>query len=148
MSPNEVSLMTELDELRRMYRRAQDAFIRGDAEPQKALWSVRDDITLANPLGPPARGHDPVWAVMDTAAAQLADGEGLEFDEVSFVETPDLAYELGIQRGRMKLGDDGRMAPVALRVTTVFRREEDGWRIVHRHADPLTVRPIAAIAQR
>jgi ketosteroid isomerase-like protein len=140
--------MIELDELRRMYRRALDAFIRGDAGPQKELWSGRDDITLANPLGPPARGHEQVWDVMDTAAAQLADGEGLEFDEVSFVETPDLAYELGIQRGRMKLGDGDRMAPVALRVTTVFRREEDGWRIVHRHADPLTVRPIAAIEQR
>ena len=140
--------MAELDDLRRMYRIAQDAFIRGDAGPQKLLCSDLDDITLANPLGPPARGHDQVWAVMETAAAQLADGEDLVFDEISFVETPDLAYEIGIQRGRMKLGGDDRMAPVALRVTTVFRREDGGWRIVHRHADPLTVRPIAAIEQR
>lgn len=137
--------MTELHELRTLYRRAQDAFIRGDSEPQKALWSPRDDITLANPLGPPAKGHDDVWQVMDIAAAQLADGQDLVFDEVSFVETPDLAYEIGIQRGLMKLGDDDRMVSVALRVTTVFRREEAGWRIVHRHADPLTVRPIEAI---
>ena len=140
--------MAELDALRRMYRAALGAFIRGDAGPQKRLWSGRDDVTLANPLGPPARGHDPVWAVMDAAAAQLADGDDLAYEEISFVETPDLAYELGIERGRMKLGDDDRMAPVALRVTTIFRREDDGWRIVHRHADPLTARAIGAIEQQ
>lgn len=26
-----------------------------------------------------------------------------------------------------------------LRVTLVYRRETDGWRLVHRHADPLAV---------
>jgi ketosteroid isomerase-like protein len=39
----------------------------------------------------------------------------------------------------------------SLRITLVFRREGDEWRLVHRHADPLT-RPIdsdffAAIAR-
>ena len=29
----------------------------------------------------------------------------------------------------------------SLRVTLVFRREDDAWRLVHRHADPL-VHPI------
>jgi ketosteroid isomerase-like protein len=40
----------------------------------------------------------------------------------------------------MKLGDSPDMVPVALRVTTVFRREDDGWKLVHRHADPITER--------
>src|SRR5687767_102868 len=64
-------------DLRERYRRSLEAFIRGDPEPQKGLWSRRDDITLANPLGPPAKGYDRVCAVMDIAAAQIRDGEGM-----------------------------------------------------------------------
>jgi ketosteroid isomerase-like protein len=137
--------MSDLNDLRERYRRSLEAFIRGDPEPQKGLWSRRDDITLANPLGPPAKGYDRVCAVMDIAAAQIREGDGMTLETISFVETPDLAYELSIQRGRMRLGDADEMAPVALRVTSIFRREDDGWKLVHRHADPLTERPIQAL---
>jgi ketosteroid isomerase-like protein len=139
--------MSDLNDLRDQYRRSLEAFIRGDPEPQKLLWSHRDDITLANPLGPPAKGYDRVCEVADIAAAQVRDGEGLTLETISFVDTPDLAYEVDIQRGRMKLGDADDMVPVALRVTSIFRREDDGWKIVHRHADPLTERPIQSVAQ-
>jgi hypothetical protein len=38
---------------------------------------------------------------------------------------------------------------IPLRVTTVFRLEDTAWKIVHRHADPLTgPRPATAIAER
>ncbi len=140
--------MSDLDDIRHRYRRSLEAFIRGDPEPQKVLWSRREDITLANPLGSPARGYDRVCEAMDIAAAQVRDGEGLTLETISFVETPDLAYELDIQGGRMKLGDADDMVPVTLRVTSIFRREEDGWKLVHRHADPLTERPIQSLQNR
>lgn len=137
--------MSGLNALRAQYRRSLEAFIRGDPEPQKLLWSRRDDVTLANPLGPPVKGYDRVWEVADIAAAQVRDGEDLTIETISFVETPDLAYEVAIQGGRMKLGDADDMVSVALRVTSIFRREDEGWKIVHRHADPLTERPIQSV---
>jgi ketosteroid isomerase-like protein len=137
--------MPDLNDMRDRYRRSLEAFIRGDPEPSKLLWSRRDDITLANPLGPPAKGYDRVCEAIDIAAAQVRDGESLTLETISLVETPDLAYEVDIQGGRMKLGDADDMVPVTLRVTSIFRREDDGWKLVHRHADPLTERPIQAL---
>jgi ketosteroid isomerase-like protein len=130
--------MSDLDELRNRYHRSVEALIQGDPEPQRMLWSRRDDVTLANPYGPPAKGWERVCEVAAGAASLLREGEGLTFDRVSGYETADLAYEVGIQRFRAKVGGAADLTPVALRVTTIFRREDDGWKIVHRHADTIT----------
>jgi ketosteroid isomerase-like protein len=50
----------------------------------------------------------------------------------------DLAYTLEIERTGIKAGGSDNIGPVSLRVTTIFRREDGEWRIVHRHADPIT----------
>ena len=139
---------SDLDQLRDRYHESVAAFIRGDAHAQKLLWSRRDDVTLANPLGPPVRGFDAVCRVMDQAALQISEGEGYAFDPIGWVETADLAYEVGIERSRARLAGAAERAQISLRVTTVFRREEDGWRLVHRHADPITgARPIESLLQ-
>lgn len=140
--------MSDLDEFRNRYRRSLEAFIRGDPEPQKELWSRSEDVTLANPLGPPAKGLDRVFEAMETAAAAVSEGEGLTYEVVSSYATADLAYDVALQGGRMRIGDSPDMVTVALRVTSIFRREDDGWRLVHRHADPITQgRPIESLVQ-
>ena len=114
------------------------AFVRGDPEPKKRLFSRSDFATLANPLGPPVRGWRRVEAAIDAAAAVVRDGEPTAFERISECETPDLAYIVEIERSLVKLGGMDQLSPLALRVTTVFMREEDSWRVVHRHADPIT----------
>lgn len=52
--------------------------------------------------------------------------------------TRELAYIVEIEHYVAKVGGADRESPVALRVTTVLRREEAAWRTVHRHADPIT----------
>jgi ketosteroid isomerase-like protein len=142
-------MSSDLNELRNQYHQSVAAFIRGDLDVQKPLWSRRDDVTLANPLGPPAKGFDGVCGVMERAAQQISDGEGYTFDTISWVETADLAYEVGLERNRARLSGAPEKVPISLRVTTVFRREDDGWKIVHRHADPITdARPVQSITSR
>jgi hypothetical protein len=46
-------LPPELTEAIEEDHRALDALLRGDAEPKKKMFSHREDVSLANPLGPP-----------------------------------------------------------------------------------------------
>jgi hypothetical protein len=45
-----------VDLILEQYHRALDAVVSGNSAPMKELISRRDDVTIANPLGPPVRG--------------------------------------------------------------------------------------------
>jgi ketosteroid isomerase-like protein len=138
----------DLDEVIERYHLALGAFMRGDHEPAKRLFSERDDVTLGNPFGPFARGSAQVIETMARAATHYADGEASGFDTVSKHVAGDLAYLVEVERLRSKVGGRDDLVPVELRVTTIFRREADGWRIVHRHADPITTaRPADSVVR-
>ena len=130
--------MSELSEFRDRYHRSVEAFIQGHPDVQKPLWSTRDDVTLANQLGPPVKGADAVWQHADRAASLISGGHDYTFAPISVVETADLAYEVGIERNVVRIGAATDEVRISLRVTTVFRREDGEWKIVHRHADPIT----------
>jgi ketosteroid isomerase-like protein len=137
------TLSSDLVETIEQYHRAVNAFVTGNLEPQKELFSRRDNVTLANPLGPPARGWDQVEDTLERAASLIREGEPVSYERISEDATDDMAYIVEIERTRLKAGDADELAPVSLRVTTIFRREDDAWKIAHRHADPITTpRPI------
>ncbi len=75
---------------------------------------------------------------MDRAATNFRDGEAIGFERISDYATADLAYTVEIEHFRSKLGGADPITGFSLRVTTVFRREAEDWKIVHRHADPIT----------
>ncbi len=128
------------------YHGAGVQIINGNPDGYKALWSRRDDVTLANPFGPPARGWDDVSSTLDRAAANYSGGEAVGVETMSTVVGDDLAYLLEIESYRARVGDADELAPVSLRVTTVFRREDETWKVVHRHADPITThRPAESV---
>jgi ketosteroid isomerase-like protein len=120
------------------YHRAGREITNGNPEVYKSLYSRRGDVTLANPFGPPARGWSDVSATLDRAAANYRDGEVVGFENVSTVMTSDLAYTVEVESYRARVGGADEIAPVAVRVTTIFRPEEGVWKVVHRHADPIT----------
>ena len=48
-----------------------------------------------------------------------------------------------------EIGRGDELQPVALRVSSAVGREDDAWRIVSRHADPITAaRPPTSVVQR
>ena len=141
-------MTSDLSEFRDEYHQSLAAFTRGDAQATTPLWSARDDVTLANPLGPAVRGQNRVDEVMERAAAQVSGGEDFTVETLAVYETGDLAYEVVTEHCRARLGGRRGAVQFSLRVTTIFRREDGQWRIVHRHADPVVdARPIQSIAQ-
>jgi ketosteroid isomerase-like protein len=128
--------------------RATEALMRGDPAPKKRIFSRREDVTLANPVSPPVRGWNHVAETLDGVASQLRDGEPIGFDRVSEFASGDMGYIVEIERTRTRIGDADDLASFALRVTTVYRREQGGWKIAHRHADAFPgPRLLAALAQ-
>jgi hypothetical protein len=71
------------------YHRAGHEITNGNPEVYKTLYSRRDDVTLANPFGPPARGWSEVSATLYRAAENYRDGEVMGFENISTVITPD-----------------------------------------------------------
>ena len=127
------------------YRRALTAFLKGDGRPVLELFSCRDDVTLANPLGPPRLGRADVEVAVEAAAANFEDGS-VRFEDLSRYATADLGYVVYLEHADVQLAGRHERVPSTLRVTMIFRREGDTWKVAHRHADPITTaRPISTI---
>jgi ketosteroid isomerase-like protein len=128
----------ELDLFIEQHHGALARFVLGDAEPLKALLSRAKDVTLANPFGGVVRGWEQAAARMESAASFYSDGEVLGFEMHAMHVGADLACLVEGESYRVKIRGGHDPADVRLRVTSVLRHENGGWRLVHRHADPIT----------
>ena len=138
----------DLDEVLEQFHLAQGEFAKGNAEPCMRFFSHRGDVTLNNPLSPPARGWDEVAAAAERAASPFRDGDATSFETISKYVTSELAYIVEIERGEAKVGASEEITPWALRATMIFRPEDGEWKVVHRHADPITTaQPAESVIQ-
>jgi ketosteroid isomerase-like protein len=119
-----MTVVDDVDQLTEQYQLGLEEFMKGNPEPVKELFSHRDDVTLANPLGPPARGWDQVAATIERASSFMRDGEDLHCETVAKYVTPELAYTVWIERVKAKVGGREDITQTALRVTMIFRPEE------------------------
>jgi ketosteroid isomerase-like protein len=103
----------------------------GDTAPRKALWSHADPITL---FGAEFAGSG--WAslepIFDHLATTFAGSRDTQYEVLSADSSGDLGY-MAIERSGV-----GDLPVYELWVTTLFRREDSAWKVIHRHADPLT----------
>ena len=117
---------------------ALDSMLKGDSTGYVALLSDGDDVTWGNPFGPFARGRESVEAALASAATRFRGGGASEFDDIATYVAENLAVVVQVEHGETKLEGADALSPAALRVTSVYRLEADAWRLVHRHADPIT----------
>jgi ketosteroid isomerase-like protein len=143
-----MATVDDFDEVLEQYHLALDEIMQGSAEGYKKLYSRRDDVTLANPFGPPVRGWAEVAKTLERAASHYRDGEATSFENVAKYVTSELAYTVEMERCQAKVEGRDDVTPLAVRVTTIFRPEEGEWKVVHRHADPITkAQPAESVIQ-
>jgi ketosteroid isomerase-like protein len=104
----------------------------GDASPLADIWFQGADATTMHPIG----GREVGWGKVQESFQQVAKvaSEGrVRLDDQIIRVVGDLAYELGVERGTLKLV--GQQATIDGRVTNIYRREVGKWKIVHHHTD-------------
>jgi ketosteroid isomerase-like protein len=129
---------------------ANAALMRGDVEQYRALVAITEDFTLMSPFGgAPTRSAEMTEERWAAVTRFFANGT-LEQEVVQAYSSADMVVLAVIERARVEAG--GLPAQDwALRVTLVYRRDGEGWRLAHRHADPLakgvSLRQAAALAR-
>ena len=114
---------------------ADTAIHNGDAGPRIALWSQNDPVTLFGAVLTKT-GWREIAPTFEWLASRFSRCESFEYEVIAAGASGDLAYIAGVERTTASVGD-AVPEPYALRVTTVFRREDGEWKAVHRHGDPL-----------
>ena len=105
----------------------------------KDICSHADDVTIVGGMGGVEKGWERVEKRYEWASSRFssANDSELQSEIVSLVATPDMAYAVEIERSTVRMAGSNELQQLALRVTTVFRREGGQRKVVHRHADPL-----------
>jgi len=144
-----MTAVDHVDRLIEQYQLALDEFMKGNPVPVQELFSHTEEASLANPYGPPVRGWDKVAKTTEHAASLRRDGRATSFEIVAKYVTVELAYVVQIEHLESKIGESEDVTPYALRATMIFRPEDGTWKIVHRHADPVTTpQPAESVIQQ
>jgi ketosteroid isomerase-like protein len=105
----------------------------GDAGPRKELWSRTEPVTLFGAAGSDL-GRSAIEATFDRLATRFSDCRSFDYEVVAAGVSGDLGYLVGTEHTTASIGG-AEPVSYSLRVTTVLRREDGEWRVVHRHAD-------------
>jgi ketosteroid isomerase-like protein len=114
------------------WRAADLALHDGDPTPRFSLWSHADPVTLFG-AARTAIGWADVEAVFELLGEEFSDCTHADIELVAAGPSGDLAYTVTYEHTSTSVRGEPRT--YTLRSTQVYRREDDVWKVVHRHGD-------------
>jgi ketosteroid isomerase-like protein len=120
---------------------ANQEMLGGDCARWLRLMSHRPDVTALGAYGGHVTGWDEVSARFARTAAGYGEGGAggtTSRENIATWVGGDIACVVDIETHRTGLPESPDPVTFRYRTTHVLRREPDGWRVVLRHADPLT----------
>jgi ketosteroid isomerase-like protein len=127
------------------FEEAEISMLNGDAGPRKAMWSHKDPVTVFGAASSVSSWSE-IEPIFDKLAANFSNYSDYHNDILSAGASGDLAFVVALEHTTASIAGSPQ-EPFVLRVTTIFRREDGEWKVVHRHADPGSENA-SALAQR
>jgi len=139
-APPSAQARAEFDAFFDKVTNAEQELFRGHPESLKALWSRAPEVTLFGVSGGRGEhGWEQVGPRLDWTNTQYRDG-ALTVQRIASYLDGNLGYIVQRETVRFKVRGRAQKSMLEIRATWIFRRERDGWRIIHRHADSLMKR--------
>ena len=114
---------------------AETALHNGDNHGRRAMWSRTDPLTLFG-AAVSGRGWSQIEPIFDMLGKQFSGCLSYENEIIAAEARGDLAYIVALEHTTASI-NGAEATPYVLRVTTIFRRENGAWKVVHRHGDAL-----------
>ena len=137
MEPATVTPAADVAEFVEFVERCHDALRQhtgGNPRPYLDLWSRADDVSVMGGVGGHQVGIDQVTELL-TAAAKTLNYE--TWSAENLVTSSDNTLGFTVELERLTRHVHGEPEEMSLRATTVYRREDGAWKVVHRHGDSL-----------
>src|SRR5262249_40467143 len=131
---------TDFDAFFDKVTKAEAELFRGRPESLKALWTRAPEVTLFGVSGGSGEhGWEQVGPRLDWTNTQYRDGT-LTVQRIASCVGGNLGEVVQRENVRFNVPGQTQESILEIRATWIFRREQDGWRIIHRHADSLMKR--------
>jgi ketosteroid isomerase-like protein len=111
-------------------RDAEVALHNGDAGPRRAIWSRNDPVTVLG-AWKNASGQQELDELFAALAHSFSDCTSYEFELLEGEVLGKVAYTVGLEHTSASVNGEPRT--YTLRATQIYRREDDSWKVAHRH---------------
>jgi len=106
----------------------------GNPHPYLELWSHAEDVSLMGGVGGHQVGIHDVTELL-TAAAKTLNYETWDAENLASGFNDTLGFTVELERLTRQI--HGQTEEMSLRATTIYRREDGAWKVIHRHGDSL-----------